>query len=74
MRKYLLGTDLMGDIFEEECRRRAAEWDRLPPVSRFKAARIRRWHSKDFAAIRALGHRPIPVWGTAVGPEVPDQK
>jgi hypothetical protein len=63
MRKYLLGTDLMGDIFEEECQVRAAEWDRLRPVSRFKAARIRRWHSKDFAAIRELGHRPVPVWG-----------
>jgi hypothetical protein len=62
LRKYWLGTDLVGDIFEEECQLRAAESDRLRPVSRFKAAKIRRWHSKDFAAIRELGHLPVSVW------------
>jgi hypothetical protein len=67
MRKYLLGTDLMGDIFEGACQLRAAEWERLPPVSRFKAAKVCRWHHKDLDAIRALGHRPVVVWAEPLG-------
>lgn len=70
MRKYWLGTDLMGDIFEEDCQPRASEQDRRRPVSRFKAAKVRRWHSKDMEAIRTLGHRPIIVWAESLGPEL----